>query len=126
LKKIMFTANDLARFKSLLLESREEVLEDLKNEREILRSARVVDQELGSWALDLSGNSTGIESSENAVIQIRRLSAKLEQLSAALMRLEQGVYGLCTRCGGQIERERLEAILHARRCVSCKSVAGGN
>jgi len=113
------TAKDLARFRALLLEYREEVLEDLKTERETLSSSAPVDQSLGPWDPD---NTAGTESSENAAIQIRRLSATLEQLTAALSRLERGSYGNCTRCGMRIEKERLEAIPYTRRCMTCKTV----
>lgn len=109
------TSKDLARFRSLLLEYREEILEDLKSERETLRSSGPVEQSLGPW------DTVGTESSENAAIQIRRLSATLEQLTAALSRLEQGSYGNCTRCGMRIEKERLEAIPYTRRCMDCKT-----
>ena len=112
------TSKDLARFRALLLEYREEVLEDLKSERETLRSSGLVEHGLGQWDPD---NTAGSESSENAAMQIRRLSATLEQLTAALLRLEQGSYGNCTRCGMRIERERLEAIPYTRRCMDCKT-----
>lgn len=112
------TTKDLARFRALLLEYREEVLEDLKSERETLRSSGLVEHSLGPWDPD---NTAGSESSENAAMQIRRLTATLEQLTAALSRLEQGSYGKCTRCGMQIEKERLEAIPYTRRCMGCKT-----
>lgn len=112
------SAKELARFRALLLEYREEVLEDLRTERETLRSSKPLGQSLGPWDPD---NSVGTESSENAALQIRRLSATLEQLTAALSRLEQGSYGTCTRCGAFIEKERLEAIPYTRRCLSCKT-----
>lgn len=115
------TTRDIARFRALLLEYREEVLEDLKSERETLRSSRAVDQSLGPWDPDFTGDSVETESSEYAVIQIRRLTATLEQITAALTRLEQGSYGNCTRCGLVIEKERLEAIPYTRRCMSCKT-----
>ncbi len=117
------TTRDLARFRAMLLEYREEVLDDLKEEQEILKSARAVDQGQGSWNLDFAGDSADTESSEHAVIQIRRLTATLEQLTAALNRLDSGTYGQCTRCGMFIEKERLEAIPFTRRCMNCKMVA---
>jgi DnaK suppressor protein len=43
----------------------------------------------------------------------------LEQVTAALKRIEVGAYGDCERCGTPIPRERLEALPHARYCVPC-------
>ncbi|MBK7249386.1 MAG: TraR/DksA family transcriptional regulator [Gammaproteobacteria bacterium] len=53
------------------------------------------------------------------------LSAKeeLEQISRAILRLDRGEYGYCTRCGAEIDAERLEAVPHAERCAACARAA---
>src|SRR5215217_6674442 len=43
----------------------------------------------------------------------------IDDIDTALSRLETGSYGVCESCGAPIPGERLEAIPHARRCVSC-------
>src|SRR6476659_3135798 len=43
----------------------------------------------------------------------------------ALRRLDDGSYGICEGCTAPIRFERLEAIPHARRCVSCPTVPAG-
>ena len=45
--------------------------------------------------------------------------SELAQIDAALARLERGEYGVCTRCGNDIEVARLTAIPYADRCQSC-------
>ncbi len=40
----------------------------------------------------------------------------------AIERIEQGRYGTCESCGLSIERERLEALPQATRCVECAGV----
>jgi RNA polymerase-binding protein DksA len=40
-------------------------------------------------------------------------------LQAALMRLEDGTYGLCEKCGEEISEGRLAVIPEATRCVNC-------
>jgi DnaK suppressor protein len=47
----------------------------------------------------------------------------VEQISAALNRLDAGTYGRCTRCGGQIAPARLEVLPHAAACIECQSHA---
>ncbi|MGI6343623.1 MAG: TraR/DksA C4-type zinc finger protein [Bacillota bacterium] len=44
----------------------------------------------------------------------------LEEIDAALQRIEDGTYGWCVDCGQPIARERLEAVPHASRCVHCQ------
>lgn len=43
----------------------------------------------------------------------------LEQVEAALVRVEEGVFGKCEECGRPIGRERLDAIPYAARCIEC-------
>jgi RNA polymerase-binding transcription factor len=45
----------------------------------------------------------------------------LEEVVAALNRLEAGTYGICSRCGAEIPRARLEAMPTATLCVTCKA-----
>ena len=41
----------------------------------------------------------------------------LNEIEAALRRIEAGTYGTCTACGKQIARERLEAYPWASLCI---------
>jgi DnaK suppressor protein len=47
----------------------------------------------------------------------------VEQISAALNRLDAGTYGRCIRCGGQIAPGRLAVLPHAAACIECQSHA---
>lgn len=49
----------------------------------------------------------------------RHALAHLEEVAAALRRVEDGSYGTCTRCGRPIPRERLEARPTATTHVAC-------
>lgn len=49
------------------------------------------------------------------------LHQRLENVQAALGRIEKGTYGKCERCGKDIPPERLEAVPAAKLCISCKS-----
>jgi DnaK suppressor protein len=44
----------------------------------------------------------------------------LVAIDAALARIDEGSYGLCERCGREIEPERLEAIPYATLCIEDK------
>ena len=45
----------------------------------------------------------------------------LDQIEAAIERIEDGSYGQCKECGGKIPKSRLEAIPYAALCVRCAS-----
>jgi len=44
----------------------------------------------------------------------------LKNLTQALERMQQGTFGECIECGGDMEVKRLEAIPWARYCVKCQ------
>lgn len=50
------------------------------------------------------------------------IQQRIEQIDAALRRLEEGSYGSCARCGQPINPERLEALPHAILCIGCQSL----
>jgi RNA polymerase-binding transcription factor DksA len=47
----------------------------------------------------------------------------VEQITAALNRLDAGTYGRCTRCGAEIAPARLEVLPQAAACIECQSHA---
>jgi DnaK suppressor protein len=49
----------------------------------------------------------------------RLAQARAEDADAALARLDAGLLGQCTACGGEIAWERLDAVVTAVRCVTC-------
>ena len=44
----------------------------------------------------------------------------LDQVDAALRKIDDGTYGTCASCGKSIEAARLKALPHASLCISCK------
>ena len=56
---------------------------------------------------------------ELAADAVNRALVALADIDSAARRLEADTYGLCESCGVAIPFERLEAIPHARTCVSC-------
>jgi RNA polymerase-binding protein DksA len=46
--------------------------------------------------------------------------ALLGQVDDALERMEKGTYGVCERCGEEIDYARLEAIPYATLCIRCQ------
>ena len=46
----------------------------------------------------------------------------LEQVNAALTRIEQGRFGRCEECGEAIAKPRLQALPYTRHCIQCARV----
>jgi DnaK suppressor protein len=55
------------------------------------------------------------------VIQMK--SKEVASIDWALRQLQEGVYGRCADCQGEIAVQRLEAIPFARRCTGCQALA---
>ncbi|PIS47798.1 MAG: hypothetical protein COT17_01565 [Elusimicrobia bacterium CG08_land_8_20_14_0_20_51_18] len=44
----------------------------------------------------------------------------LDDVEAALRKMENNKYGKCEHCGGEIDKKRLRAIPHSRYCIACQ------
>lgn len=46
---------------------------------------------------------------------------ELAKISAALQRMDDGTYGICTACGTEIDSRRLNARPYSSKCIACAS-----
>lgn len=71
-------------------------------------------------------DSADLAAGQKAVDILQSLSAvelrELRAVQAALRRLEDGTYGECLSCGGEIGEGRLKAIPEAALCVDCAAM----
>lgn len=63
---------------------------------------------------------------ELAIENIQRSTRTLTHIKEALVRLEDGSYGICHECDSEIADKRLAAIPWAVRCVKCEERADEN
>ncbi len=49
-------------------------------------------------------------------------AAQLDEIEAAIRRIDDGTYGLCIDCGKPIPAGRLEVLPFAQRCLACKGI----
>ena len=50
---------------------------------------------------------------------LEREQQTLHEITAALARIEQGIFGRCEECAEEIPEARLEAVPYARHCIDC-------
>jgi DnaK suppressor protein len=64
------------------------------------------------------------EDSQAAVTEVatEKAARELQDIAAAMRRLEEGEYGSCEDCGDPIDERRLLALPATRYCTSCQSV----
>jgi RNA polymerase-binding protein DksA len=116
------SAVDTSRFREILVEERQRVLDaisylheetpgSLEDETEEIIGTS--DNHLGETAtatLDREIDYSLEENSEHV----------LQEIEAALRRIEDGTFGICETCGQPISEERLEAIPYATQCIDCR------
>lgn len=114
-------------FRDALLEERrrvEHALATLRDEHpgslddEVDEVAATSDNHLAETAAATLGREIDYTLGENS-------EQVLTEIDAALGRIEDGSYGTCTRCGGEIPLLRLEAYPRASLCIDCKRTAEG-
>ena len=111
---------DLDRFRSTLESERDRLLHAVQA---VHHDGSLLD-ETGDLAIG-SGDHLADSASETF---LRELDGGLEEnaghllneIEAALTRIDDGTYGLCTRCGRPIDPERLEAVPYATLCIEDK------
>ncbi len=97
-----------------------------------LRQAESLRAEAEQLAEEMEPGDTQFdeESGEGATLNVERerdlaLSAQArataDEINLALVKLDNGTYGTCERCGQPIPRARLKAMPSAALCVGCKS-----
>ncbi len=66
----------------------------------------------------------GTEAFEQAAgLALRRNQQRLlAEVERALQKMDEGTYGLCERCGAEIDFARLKAIPYAMYCLDCQSL----
>jgi DnaK suppressor protein len=97
----------LTKMKALLVSQKQELLKQTGQDVTVDTEGDETDEIQGNMLMELA-NQLG---TRNAI--------KLNQIQAALKRIEEKTYGLCLDCEEAIPEKRLMANPHAQLCVSC-------
>jgi DnaK suppressor protein len=91
----------------------------LQEEAELL----VAEMEPGDIQFDEEsgeGGTVAVDRERDLTLSAQALEA-VEEINAALTKIDSGKYGVCEGCGELIPKLRLEALPYARLCMACKS-----
>ncbi len=80
--------------------------------------AQLAEKETG--LADVSDRASGGFEDELAMGLMRIEAAQIEDIEAAIERIDVGTYGVCVDCGKVIPRKRLEVLPFAQRCLDCE------
>ncbi len=106
---------DIAVLHKKLLEQREDIIKIVQKNRE--GEKEFLSGEVGDIA-DVASDSIERE----LLFELNDSERKvLKNIEDALRRIENEVYGVCDKCGKEIELERLEIMPFTEFCIGCKS-----
>jgi RNA polymerase-binding protein DksA len=115
------SAIDTGHFRDLLLEERERVVAALQNLHDDHPGS--ISDETGEDAVydnHLADTATETYDRELDYTLEENSEHVLADIDAALTRIEDGTYGICSNCGKPISAERLEARPWATLCIDCQ------
>ncbi|QYK48923.1 MAG: TraR/DksA family transcriptional regulator [Phycisphaeraceae bacterium] len=114
-KKSPFNKKELARFRALLMQKRGELIGDVKNmEQEALRGNAGSLSNLPQHMADQGSDAYDQALALDLAAVDRRL---IKEIDDAIMRIDNGTYGLCELTGKPIRLERLDEIPWARHSI---------
>ena len=119
-EKTRYSESDLQEFKGLLLDKLRSAKEELNSLATSLSSpnANGTDDTAGTYKTLEDGSATLEKESINQLAA--RQKKFIEQLEAALVRIENKTYGVCRETGKLIQKERLRAVPHTTLSMEAK------
>jgi len=113
---------DMKFFEERLLQERQKIMKEMGHLEDTVLKVNQRDSsgDLSGYSFHMADAGTDAMEREKAFMFASSEGRLLMEINEALRRLYRGEYGLCEMCGNPIGRARLEAMPHARLCVSCK------
>jgi DnaK suppressor protein len=104
------------KYRKRLLVRQEELILDIS------RNRQVTDETVDEQAQDMVDRATSAYTREFAFSLSEADRKALLLIEQALLRIEQGTYGVCVHCQGIVQEKRLEAVPWARHCLECQEM----
>ena len=115
----------IGQYRAKLLEEKANRLKELLSlEKEHLRNTtREASGDLSAYSIHMADQAGDSFESEKNIRLYTEKDKILAEIEDALYRMEQGKYGVCTKCGKDISSPRLDAKPYAYFCIDCARAA---
>ena len=103
-----------------------EKLEGLRDElnARVERTHKHIHERDERVSADYGEQSVEMENQELVIMLDAEARDELRQIDKALLRIEEGHYDQCAKCGEQIAEARLQALPFTESCIECASQEG--
>lgn len=127
-----YSKKDLEHFRQIILDKRDEIIEQLQNLKEQMLDPTTGEyiNENSPYSLHMAEQGTDAMEREKTFLYAQRENKFLGYLEDALKRIDAGTYGICIECIDEpqhlcetcplIPKERLEAVPHSQHCLPIK------
>ena len=112
---------ELEEFKTLILEKRKVVADDLVEAKEKADEVLKNNSVNAIYSSHIADAGSDQQEMEKNYYMVDRENTFLQYLNRALDMLDAGTFGICTSCGKLINKERLMEVPHTSSCFDCKS-----
>ena len=119
-EKTKYSDAELEEFKAIILEKMEAAKREFENLRATVMNANENDTEDTSPTFKNMEEGASTLSKEDAGRLAQRQMKFIQNLQAALVRIENKTYGVCRETGKLIPKERLRAVPHATLSIEAK------
>lgn len=127
-----YSKRDLEHFRQIILDKRDEILEQLQNLKEQMLDPTTGEyiNENSPYSLHMAEQGTDAMEREKTFLYAQRENKFLGYLEDALKRIDAGTYGICLECVEEqqnlcetcplVPKARLEAVPHSQLCLPMK------
>lgn len=132
-----YSKKDLEEYRAIILEKRDEILEDLQSLKEQMLDTSTGEyiNENSPYSLHMAEQGTDAMEREKTFLYAQRENKFLGYLDDALKRIDNGTYGVCIECIEEpqhlcetcplVPKARLIAVPHTQHCLPIKQRKGG-
>lgn len=124
--KVRYSDEELQEFKAIILEMLENAKKEYKTLREAVTHSTSNDVDDTSPTFKAMEDGAATLSKEEAGQLAQRQYKFIQNLEAALVRIENKTYGVCRVTGKLIPKERLRLVPHATLTVEAKEMMNKN
>ena len=119
--KKKWSEKELAEFKTLIMEKRKVVADDLVVAKEKADEVLKNNSVNAIYSSHIADAGSDQQEMEKNYYMMDREDTFLQYLNRALEMLAEGTFGICTSCKKLINKERLMEVPHTTSCFDCKS-----
>lgn len=108
------TKDEIKKYRAILEEEKAKLAKEIEEHEKLVDMGGDTDggDEESDEAEEM-GNQLGIS---------HALRTRREEIEGALLRMQNGAYGKCAKCGGEISKKVLKIVPESELCAKCKKV----